>query len=287
MTIGDYDLEKALQIVKGARGYIHPNPGFLNQLRKYYTNDVRKVKWRKLSDLVQSIFASTELVSFDPSLSELFFRSRWKFRPDFFEYLLATIRTCVHSWARLLVDVTEMRFDRLIATSLFFVFRRKEHLKKDTEVPCRPKMICSCVMKMNVPTNEWFTLICRRQQTATMELIWPISKARRVYFLTVWRLLCFFGEEFSCTWTFLCVCFSSFPSDWQHWTDTFDTSKSTCKSEEIIETTESTKIEMSRSERRSFRSNIVDKNLRDVLDAKYFLFFFFFSAFVFIVTLCQ
>lgn len=43
MTIGDYDLEKALQIVKGARGYIHPNPGFLAQLRKYHTNDVRKV----------------------------------------------------------------------------------------------------------------------------------------------------------------------------------------------------------------------------------------------------
>jgi atypical dual specificity phosphatase len=43
MTIGDYDLEKAMQIVKGARGFIHPNPGFLAQLRKYYTNDVKKV----------------------------------------------------------------------------------------------------------------------------------------------------------------------------------------------------------------------------------------------------
>lgn len=43
MTIGDYDVEKALQIVKGARGYIHPNPGFLTQLRKYHTNDVKKV----------------------------------------------------------------------------------------------------------------------------------------------------------------------------------------------------------------------------------------------------
>jgi atypical dual specificity phosphatase len=44
MTIGDYDLEKALQIVKGARGYIHPNPGFLTQLKRYHTNDVRKVR---------------------------------------------------------------------------------------------------------------------------------------------------------------------------------------------------------------------------------------------------
>ena len=43
MTIGDYDLEKALQIVKGSRGYIHPNPGFMMQLRKYYSNDVKKV----------------------------------------------------------------------------------------------------------------------------------------------------------------------------------------------------------------------------------------------------
>ena len=44
MTIGDYDVEKALQIVKGARGYIHPNPGFLTQLTRYHTNDVRKVR---------------------------------------------------------------------------------------------------------------------------------------------------------------------------------------------------------------------------------------------------
>jgi protein-tyrosine phosphatase len=43
MTIGDYDVEKALQIVKGARGFIQPNPGFLSQLRKYYANDVKKV----------------------------------------------------------------------------------------------------------------------------------------------------------------------------------------------------------------------------------------------------
>lgn len=44
MTIGDYDVEKALQIVKGARGYIQPNPGFLSQLRKYHANDVKKVR---------------------------------------------------------------------------------------------------------------------------------------------------------------------------------------------------------------------------------------------------
>ncbi|CAF0819136.1 unnamed protein product [Rotaria sordida] len=47
MTIGDYDVEKAIQIVKGARGYIHPNPGFLTQLKKYYTNDVKK-NWYRL-----------------------------------------------------------------------------------------------------------------------------------------------------------------------------------------------------------------------------------------------
>mgnify|MGYP002384450751 CR=1 FL=1 len=43
MTIGDYDVEKALQIVKGARGYIQPNPGFLSQLRKYHASDVKRV----------------------------------------------------------------------------------------------------------------------------------------------------------------------------------------------------------------------------------------------------
>ena len=43
MTIGDYDLEKALQIVKGSRGYIQPNPGFISQLRKYHAYDVKKV----------------------------------------------------------------------------------------------------------------------------------------------------------------------------------------------------------------------------------------------------
>jgi hypothetical protein len=43
MTIGDYDLEKSLQIVKGSRGFIHPNPGFVSQLRKYHANDVKKV----------------------------------------------------------------------------------------------------------------------------------------------------------------------------------------------------------------------------------------------------
>ncbi|CAF4069506.1 unnamed protein product [Rotaria magnacalcarata] len=48
MTIGDYDVEKALQIVKGARGYIHPNPGFLSQLKRYYTNDVKR-NWYRLT----------------------------------------------------------------------------------------------------------------------------------------------------------------------------------------------------------------------------------------------
>ncbi|CAF3433294.1 unnamed protein product [Rotaria socialis] len=48
MTIGDYDVEKALQIVKGARGYIHPNPGFLFQLKRYYTNDVKR-NWYRLT----------------------------------------------------------------------------------------------------------------------------------------------------------------------------------------------------------------------------------------------
>lgn len=43
MTIGDYDVEKALQIVKGARGFIQPNPGFLSQLKKYHARDVKRV----------------------------------------------------------------------------------------------------------------------------------------------------------------------------------------------------------------------------------------------------
>ncbi len=54
MTIGDYDLEKALQIVKGARGYIHPNPGFMLQLKKYYTNDVKKVCYSRVNNILIS-----------------------------------------------------------------------------------------------------------------------------------------------------------------------------------------------------------------------------------------
>lgn len=72
MTIGDYDVEKALQIVKGARGYVQPNPGFLSQLRRYYTNDVKKVYYfRKMIYLYIFLFA-LELVSFDATLSYLY-----------------------------------------------------------------------------------------------------------------------------------------------------------------------------------------------------------------------
>ena len=72
MTIGDYDLDKALQIVKGARGYIQPNPGFMSQLRKYHANDVKKVgDWKVI---IQNIFLflELELVSTNPSLYYLF-----------------------------------------------------------------------------------------------------------------------------------------------------------------------------------------------------------------------
>lgn len=69
MTIGDYDLEKALQIVKGARGYIHPNPGFLSQLRKYHANDVKKVCLIKQQEIDKfDLFIALELVSFDTTL---------------------------------------------------------------------------------------------------------------------------------------------------------------------------------------------------------------------------
>jgi hypothetical protein len=75
MTIGDYDLEKALQIVKGARGYIHPNPGFISQLRKYHANDVKKVCYLKrilLNIKKIDCFIELELVSFNPTLYYLF-----------------------------------------------------------------------------------------------------------------------------------------------------------------------------------------------------------------------
>jgi len=68
MTIGDYDLEKALQIVKGARGYIHPNPGFVSQLKKYYTNDVKKVCYSKLITYSFFLIIELELVSFNTTL---------------------------------------------------------------------------------------------------------------------------------------------------------------------------------------------------------------------------
>ena len=56
MTIGDYDVDKALQIVKGARGYIHPNPGFLSQLRKYHSNDVKKVRASERANVFTSYY---------------------------------------------------------------------------------------------------------------------------------------------------------------------------------------------------------------------------------------
>ena len=68
MTIGDYDVEKALQIVKGARGYIQPNPGFLSQLKRYYTTDVKKVCGSRI--IIHSCLLSSalELVSLDTAL---------------------------------------------------------------------------------------------------------------------------------------------------------------------------------------------------------------------------
>ena len=72
MTIGDYDVDKALQIVKGARGYIHPNPGFLSQLRKYHSNDVKKVRASKC--LLVVLLFTLELVSVDTALPCLFIR---------------------------------------------------------------------------------------------------------------------------------------------------------------------------------------------------------------------
>ncbi|CAF1310966.1 unnamed protein product [Didymodactylos carnosus] len=44
MTIMDCDLDKAMQIVKGARGFIYPNYGFCEQLKKYQTYDVKKIR---------------------------------------------------------------------------------------------------------------------------------------------------------------------------------------------------------------------------------------------------
>jgi protein-tyrosine phosphatase len=69
MTIGDYDLEKALQIVKGARGYIHPNPGFISQLRRYHAYDVKKVFYLKVIIYTFVLSFELELVSFNTTLS--------------------------------------------------------------------------------------------------------------------------------------------------------------------------------------------------------------------------
>ena len=72
MTVGDYDVEKALQIVKGARGYIHPNPGFLSQLKKYHASDVKRVCHFKLTISEYLFFVELELVSFNSTLYYLF-----------------------------------------------------------------------------------------------------------------------------------------------------------------------------------------------------------------------
>ena len=72
MTIGDYDLEKALQIVKGARGYIHPNPGFLSQLKRFHASDVKKVRCYRLIICSYRLLFELELVPFETTLSYLF-----------------------------------------------------------------------------------------------------------------------------------------------------------------------------------------------------------------------
>ncbi|CAF1101605.1 unnamed protein product [Adineta steineri] len=79
MTIGDYDVDKAIQIVKGARGFIHPNPGFLSQLKRYQSNDVKK-NWYRLTRRYQSYSFDNGDVHFVKSSLDIYWQ---QFEPAF------------------------------------------------------------------------------------------------------------------------------------------------------------------------------------------------------------
>ncbi|CAM4965698.1 unnamed protein product [Rotaria socialis] len=109
MTIGDYDVEKALQIVKGARGYIHPNPGFLFQLKRYYTNDVKR-NWYRLTRRYPTYVFNDDEIFVKESLD-----AYWQqFEPAF------------------------------VAEPVYWTMDRKDS-KKNLAVHCEPRMICTFV----------------------------------------------------------------------------------------------------------------------------------------------
>ncbi|UJR26137.1 hypothetical protein I4U23_007481 [Adineta vaga] len=114
MTIGDYDVEKALQIVKGARGFIHPNPGFLLQLKKYHSNDVRK-NWYRLTRRYRTY-------SFDDG-DQHFVKSS--------------------------LDIYWQQFEPAFIAEPVYWTIRKEDSKESSVVSDERKMICSCMKKTN------------------------------------------------------------------------------------------------------------------------------------------
>ncbi|CAF0831825.1 unnamed protein product [Didymodactylos carnosus] len=78
MTIMDYDFDKAMQIVRGARDYIYPNYGFCEQLKKYQTNDIKK-KWYSLRRRYSN-YCSIE----DERFTQILLSSYWKqFEPAY------------------------------------------------------------------------------------------------------------------------------------------------------------------------------------------------------------
>ncbi|CAF0818078.1 unnamed protein product [Adineta ricciae] len=115
MTIGDYDVEKALQIVKGARGFIHPNPGFLSQLKRYHSNDVKK-NWYRLTRRYQTY-------SFDDN-DQHFVKGS--------------------------LDVYWQQFEPAFIAEPVFWPTRKEDSKEISGVPCERKMICSSPTQGNL-----------------------------------------------------------------------------------------------------------------------------------------
>ncbi|CAF1166042.1 unnamed protein product [Adineta steineri] len=130
MTIGDYDVDKAIQIVKGARGFIHPNPGFLSQLKRYQSNDVKK-NWYRLTRRYQSYSFDNGDVHFVKSSLDIYWQ---QFEPAF------------------------------IAEPVYWS-TRKENSKENSAVPYERKMICTFAeqiidnnqeqkLKRIIPTNE-------------------------------------------------------------------------------------------------------------------------------------
>lgn len=118
MTIGDYDVEKALQIVKGARGFIQPNPGFLSQLKKYHARDVKR-NWYRLTRRYTSYSFANDEVFVQTSL-----------------------------------NIYWQQFEPAFVAEPVYWSTRKDNSKKDSTDNYERKIICTCVKTTNITVNK-------------------------------------------------------------------------------------------------------------------------------------